>query len=300
MNPALASVGVGVVVIGLAALVGPPRSEPLESVSLQVVGSETVRPLLAACAESFMEVNPRADVIVRGGGSGDGIASLLHGIADIGMASRPLTVKERDFASAKGVELVVSELALDGIAVIVHPSNAVDALDIDQLKRIYSGEIARWSQLGGDGGIGSGASDAGGILPMARAPGSGTAALFSEQVLAGAALSAATQQLATNEAIVAEVASKPSAIGYTSLGALNNADSRVKTVALRAKTGSAATLPSVDSVRARAYPLTRTLYLIGADPRSTAARSFVAHCTGPAGRAMIQRMGHVAMQAAFQ
>jgi PBP superfamily domain len=101
MNPALAALGIGALVIGLVVLALPPQRQESDSFSLQVVGSETVRPLVTACAESFMASDPSADVIVRGGGSGDGIASLLHGIADIGMVSRPLTPKEREFASSK-------------------------------------------------------------------------------------------------------------------------------------------------------------------------------------------------------
>ena len=58
---------------------------------MQIVGSETMRPVVTACAEEFMTRNPQADIIVKGGGSGDGIAALLHGIVDIGMTSRDLS-----------------------------------------------------------------------------------------------------------------------------------------------------------------------------------------------------------------
>jgi phosphate transport system substrate-binding protein len=304
VNATLASVGVGAVVIGLAVLVGPPGSQLAESVSLQVAGSETVRPLVAACIESYLAKNPRAEVVVRGGGSDDGIASVLHGRVDIGMASRAPTAKEREVAVANGVELVLYELALDGVAVIVHPSNAVVALDLLQLHRIFSGEITRWRELGaandGSASKNNNDSDSDSILPVTRAPGSGTAALFAEQVLAGASPSASARPQATNEAIVAEVSKEPSAIGYTSLDALKAGEARVKTLALRAGPGSAPTQPSVDSVRARAYPLTRVLYLVGSAPRSAAARDFMAHCTGPANPAMLRRTGHVAMHAGLR
>ncbi|KNZ33708.1 MAG: hypothetical protein AD742_04565 [Methylibium sp. NZG] len=301
MNPALASVGVGAVVIGLAVLVGPPRSTLGESVSLTVAGSETVRPLVAACIESYTTKNPRAAVTVQGGGSAQGIAAVIDRRIDIGMASRPPNARERELASARGVELVMYELALDGVAVIVHRSNPVDALDLDQLRRVFSGEIVRWTDLGvaaaGRGGAASAGLGDDRIVPVARAPGSGTGDLFDEQVLAGTALGPATRRVATNEAIVADVASEPGAIGYTSLDALKQAEPDAKVVGLRGKREPTATTPTADTLRSRTYPLTRVLYLVGSAPRSSASRDFMAHCTGPANAAMLKRTGHVAMHA---
>jgi ABC-type phosphate transport system substrate-binding protein len=71
--------------------------------SVQVVGSESMHPSVTACAEDFMTRNPQADVIVKGGGSGDGVAALLHGITDIAMASRELTQREREYARSNSI-----------------------------------------------------------------------------------------------------------------------------------------------------------------------------------------------------
>ena len=72
---------------------------------VQIAGSESMRPVVTACAESFMTRNPKADIIIRGGGSGDGVAALLHGLVDVGMISRDLSKRERDYVSSKGMEI---------------------------------------------------------------------------------------------------------------------------------------------------------------------------------------------------
>ena len=134
---------------GLRALVFRRRfgTDAGQTGSLQIVGSETMRPVVTACAESFMAENPQADVIVRGGGSGDGMAALLHGMVDIGMISRDLSPKERDYAKSKGIDLSIAELARDGIAIIVHRSNNLAELDFDQLKSVYAGKRTKWRDI---------------------------------------------------------------------------------------------------------------------------------------------------------
>src|SRR5262249_32477300 len=192
-------------------------SSSLQSGSVQISGSETMRPVVTTCAEEFMTRNPKADVIVRGGGSGDGIAALLHGIVDIGMMSRELSQRERDYAAAKNIHLSVSELALDGVTIIVNRALAVTALGLGQLQAIFAGKIRNWRELE--------AGDAE-VLAFARADGSGTASLFGDRVLRDEAYAASVQRLPTNEAIVAEVATRPAAIGYTDFGAVRRAGAR--------------------------------------------------------------------------
>ena len=187
--------------------------------SVQVVGSESVRPVVAACAEEFMARNPKADIVVKGGGSGDGVAAILHGIADVGMTSRDLTQRERDYAASKGIELSEFHLARDGVTVIVNGASRMTALDLDQLQAIFTGRIRNWRELGGDDAE---------ITAFARAAGSGTASLFGDRILRGAPYASSVAQLPTNEAIVSEVAARAGAIGYTSLGALRTARNSVK------------------------------------------------------------------------
>ncbi len=121
-----------------------------------------------------MSKNPKADIIVKGGGSGDGVVAVLHGIADIGMVSRSLSRREREFAASKGIELNETPLARDGVTVIVNGANRVTSLTFEQLKDVFAGRTRNWRELGGDDRE---------IIAFARATGSGTASLFDEQVL---------------------------------------------------------------------------------------------------------------------
>ncbi|RLJ05933.1 MAG: phosphate ABC transporter substrate-binding protein, partial [Candidatus Aenigmatarchaeota archaeon] len=101
---------------------------------LIIQGSTTVLPIAQDAAEVFMQKRPEADISVRGGGSGTGIAALIDGICDIADSSRPMKKKEILKAKEKGVNPEPHVVAMDGIAVIVHPSNPVDGLTLTQLK----------------------------------------------------------------------------------------------------------------------------------------------------------------------
>jgi phosphate transport system substrate-binding protein len=257
--------------------------------SVQVAGSETMRPVVTACAEEFMIRNPQADIIVKGGGSGDGVASLLHGLVDIGMASRDLSRRERDYAAAKRIELSAAALALDGIAIVANRANAVRALDLRQLQGIFAGKIRTWREV--EGGEGE-------ILAVARAAGSGTASLFGERVMGEEPYAASVKHLPTNEAIVAEVAARPGAIGYTGLGALRSAGDRVEVIALRNDPQATPVAAKPETVRSGAYPLTRSLYLATAGRPPGTAKAFIDFCLSPSGQALFQRAGYVAIAAA--
>jgi phosphate transport system substrate-binding protein len=285
----LASYAIPVCVIGIAVLVyasTASETAPALTGSVQIAGSETIRPVIAACAEEFMTRNPAADVVVKGGGSGDGIAALLHGIVDIGMISRELSDRERAYAAAQGIEIAMVELGLDGITIIVHRDNPIAALALDRIRDVFVGTITSWRALGG--------ADAD-IEALARAEGSGTAVLFGERVLAGRSYHGTVRQLPTNEAIVREVAARPHAIGYTSLGALRAARDGIRVVSLHSDGRASPVSPSADTVRSRRYPLTRTLYLSVAGAPSGVVRAFLDFCTTGGGRALVQSAGYVAV-----
>lgn len=267
----------------------PQDSAATQSGSVQVAGSETMRAVMTACAEDFMTRNPESDVIVKGGGSGDGIAALLHGMVDIGMTSRELSQREHDYAASKNIDVSLSELALDGITIIVNRANPLSTLDLSQLQSIFAGRARNWRDFE------SGETD---IVTVARAPGSGTASLFDERVMGEKPYAASVQRLPTNEAIVAEVAARPGAIGYTSLGALRGAGDRVKVVALRTQPQSIAVTPSADTIRSSQYPLTRTLYLGTVGKAAGAPKAFADFCLGISTQPLLQRAGYVSISRA--
>jgi len=264
----------------------PSAGSMSHSGSVQVSGSETMRSAVTACAEDFMMRHPQADIIVRGGGSGDGIAALLHGIVDIGMTSRELSKRERDYAAARGIELSVVALALDGVTLVAHRSSAVGALSLAQVQAIFAGRISNWRELDGPDAA---------IHAFARAEGSGTASLFGERVMSEVAYAASVQRLPTNEAIVAEVAKRPGAIGYTGLGALRSGSNLVQMVALRRDMQSAPVTANAETVRSKEYPLVRALSFVSAGDLAGTAKAFLDACLSPRGQALFQRAGYIGM-----
>jgi phosphate transport system substrate-binding protein len=263
-----------------------PSTPVVSHSTVQIIGSETMRPLIAACAEAFMATRPEADIIVRGGGTGDGIASILHGIGDVAMASRQLDANEKEFARGKGFELVASVIALDAIALVVHRDNPVRSLTLSQIKGIFSGEMKDWSTFGGPSI---------GINLAHRAIGSGTAGLFEEKIsLSNRPRSG--KEFATNEEVVAEVASDVRAIGYTGLGALRLAEDKVVAIGIVAEGHEAAIRPDEVSIRSGTYPLTRQLSLVASRPMPTTTTEFIEFCSGAYGRTLVQRSGYLAVE----
>lgn len=252
--------------------------------SVQVAGSETMRSVVGACAEEFMSRNPHADIIIRGGGSGDGMAALLHGMTDVAMVSRELSSREREFGRSKGIELSAIPLALDGIAIIANRANVSTELSLDQLRDIFAGKLRSWQALGG----GSAEIDI-----LARMAGSGTGTVFDEKVMKGTPYAPKVQRLATNEEIVAAVARRPAAIGYTGLGALKGSSEQIKVLALKLGANAAPLLPSLENLRSGAYPLTRGLTLVTAGKPTHTVGDFVAFCSGEDGRPFLQNAGYI-------
>ena len=168
------------------------------------VGSTSMEDVMLTLAEQFMLDNEGVTVSVEGGGSGAGVEAALNGSADIGLASRALKDEE------KSQGLVETELALDGIAIIVNAENPVANLTVEQIAQIYTGEIADWSEVGGT---------AGEIARVGRESGSGTRDGF-ESITGTDGTCQYSQELTSTGAVIEAVRQNPQAIGYASLSAV--------------------------------------------------------------------------------
>ena len=107
-----------------------------------VAGSSSVTPVMEKLAEAYKALNPNVTVEVNQSDSTTGITSAIEGACDLGMASRDLKDSEKDQGATATV------IATDGIAVIVNNGNKVDGLTADQVKRIFTGEVSKWSEIG--------------------------------------------------------------------------------------------------------------------------------------------------------
>jgi phosphate transport system substrate-binding protein len=261
--------------------------------SLQCIGSDTLVNLALAWAEAWMSLRPEVRISVTGGGSGTGIAALVAGTVDIANASREMSAEEIAAARENGIEPVRRTVALDAIAVVVHPSNPVTGLTLAQVAGAYTGGIRRWADLGG--------ADLP-IVLLSRESNSGTYAYFLEQVVrqgrkdATDLFSPETLLMPSSEGISTEVRQNPNAIGYDGLGYVT-ADQ--KTVALARDSTSPFVLPSAATVIDGTYPVSRPLFMYTAGEPRGAAKEFLDFVTGE-GQRLVAGLGFVPLQEGSQ
>ncbi|HOF86693.1 MAG TPA: phosphate ABC transporter substrate-binding protein [Armatimonadota bacterium] len=218
---------------------------------IQVKGSDTMVNLCQAWAEAFM-AKTKIPVSVTGGGSGTGIAALINGKTDICTASRPMKAEEIRAARQNGITPKETIVAWDGISVVINPNNKASKLTMEQLAKIYIGEITNWKEVGGADGK---------ILLLGREVNSGTHVFFKEHVIQGykktADYAKSMLMLPSNQAIHDEVAKNVNAVGYIGLGYVTP---KVAALAVAAEAGKPYVLPSVKSVKDKTYPVARPLY----------------------------------------
>ena len=169
-------------------------------------GSTSMEKVIGALGESFMEANSGTTFTYNPTGSGSGIQAVSEGRCDIGLSSRAL----KDDEKASGLK--ETTLALDGIAIIVNPQNPVQDLTLEQIAKIYTGEITNWKDVGG--------SDAE-IVRIGREAGSGTRDGF-ESITDTKDACQYRQELTSTGDVIATVSQNPNAIGYASLAAIKD------------------------------------------------------------------------------
>jgi len=254
---------------------------------IQIKGSDTIVNLSQAWAEAFMTENPQTSLAVTGGGSGTGIAALINGTTDIANASRKIKKKELDDAQKNGSYPEEFKVAIDALAVIVNPANPVKELTIDQLSGIFTGKITNWNEVGGKDEK---------ILVLSRERNSGTHLYFLEQVLRKGNEKGPEQfapsvlMLPSSEAIINETSTSESAIGYDGLGYVT---SKVKTLAIAAKSGDPFIQPSKETATNRTYPIWRFLYVYTAFKPKGEVKAFIDFALSEKGQKIVEEMGFV-------
>ncbi|MCP4539232.1 MAG: phosphate ABC transporter substrate-binding protein [Chloroflexi bacterium] len=218
-------------------------------------GSDTLVNLALAWAEAYMGAYPEMRISVTGGGSGTGIAAMINGTVDIANASRGMKKEEVAAAEDNGITPIEFVVARDAIAVVVHPSNPVDGLTLEQISDIYTMKITNWSEVGGKDCP---------IVLLSRESNSGTYVYFLENVIrmgnkeSDLLFAPDTLLMPSSEGISAEVRQNPNAIGYDGLGYVTH-DQKMVSIARGA--GDSYILPSVATVNDGSYPISRPLYM---------------------------------------
>jgi len=226
-----------------------------------VSGSTSVQPYIEVLAEEYEFLHPEKAIDVQGGGSSAGIMAVESGIADIGMSSRPLKDDE--------LHLWVIQIAKDGLAMIVHPDNPVSNLSWTQVRKVYTGEITNWRELGGADKR---------IHIIAREEGSGTRGAFEDLVMREDRITPRAIVQSSNGAVRQLVSGDPDSIGFISLGLV---DETVKALQLN---GIAATR---ENVMDSSYTLYRPFLFIAKEEPTGYAAQFVEYVLSPEGKQLM-------------
>lgn len=281
---------VGVSLVLLAACRPAEGEAGAFGVVIKNVGSDTIVNLAVEWAEAYQAVRPDMRITVTGGGSGTGIAGLINGAVDIANASRQMKPEELESAEANGIAPVEHVIARDAIAIVIHPSNPVDRLTLQQLSDIFSGRIVNWSEVGGEDRP---------IVLLSRESNSGTHVYFLEQVVrlgdkhATTLFSPDTLLMPSSEGISAEVRQNPNGIGYDGLGYVTPDQ---KTIAVAKESGGPFVLPMVETVNSGEYPIARDLYMYTAgEPQGTIAE-YLDWIRSPEGQAIVGELGFVPLE----
>lgn len=256
--------------------------------AIQNKGSDTMVNVALAWAEAYRLVEPEVSIAVTGGGSGTGISALINGTVDIANASRKMKESEIEAARANGIEPVEFVVAVDALAVVVHPDNPVSQLSIDQLSDIFTGRVTNWKELGGNDAE---------IVLVSRETNSGTHVYFLEEVVRKGEsdnkdiFAPQTLLMPSSVGITSEVQRNPNAIGYDGLGYVN--PEHEKLIAVSEGPGEPFVTPSVATGADGSYPISRDLYMYTAGEPQGAIASYMQWIQGPEAQQIVADLGFI-------
>jgi phosphate transport system substrate-binding protein len=241
-----------------------------------IKGSTTVLPIAQKVAEAYMKEHPDVDISLSGGGSGNGIKALIDGTTDVADSSRFIKEKEVSLAVERGTYPVPFAVAYDCIVPIVHPSNPLENITMEQLKTVYMGKINNWKELGGLDKK---------VVVISRDTSSGTYEVWEEKVMEKERVYPGALLQASNGAVVQAVAKNRYAIGYIGLGYLNDS---VKMLTVNGIEGSEQT--TLDG----SYPVSRPLFMFTRGWPQGETMSFINYVLHPhKGQKHVKATGYV-------
>ena len=249
--------------------------------TLTIKGSDTLLHVSLKWAEEF-DKKTGVKVSVDGGGSGTGIAALLNGACQIANASRKIKDKEVKLAQSKGMDVVETVVAKDGITVIVNKACPVKNLTLEQIKKIFTGAYTNWKQV-------DPSFDAE-IVCYSRKSTSGTYAFFQKVALKKQEYRQDAKFVDSNSAIVTGVEQAAGGIGYVGLGYYEGAKSRVGAVKVEGVG------PAVATVVDGSYPIARGLQIYTVGRPTGVAKQYVDFILSSEGQQIVAKQGFVPLK----
>lgn len=257
-----------------------------QSGSVSIKGSDTLLIINQRWAEAFGKSNPNISVSVTGGGSSIGIRAFINRVADICASSRKM--KASEIGNARSNRAIANEIpvALDGLAILVHSTNPVKSLTMDELRRIYIGQIKNWSDLGGPNMP---------ITVYSRDSNSGTYGFFQEKVLRNQNWGPQVRFLPSTSEEVREVARTEGGIAYGGVAYFIN-KKNTKILPIAAAKGGEPIPPTEEMVRSKKYPIWRYLYYYTNGKPTGATKSFIDFCLSNEGQKIVEQVGYYSVK----
>ena len=232
-------------------------------------GSTSMEKVIGYLSEAYMDENKNVKVTYNPTGSGSGIQAVSEGRCDIGLSSRDLKDDEKQ-------KLDGTVVAIDGIAIIVNPENTVEDLSVEQIGKIYTGEITNWKEVGGEDKP---------IVPIGREAASGTRDGF-ESITGTKDKCKYSQELTSTGDVIQTVSGNPNAIGYASLAAVKDT---IKVLSVEE------VKPSKETIQDKTYKIQRNFVLVTrkGTALSADAQKFFDFATSSAADSLIEKAGAI-------
>jgi phosphate transport system substrate-binding protein len=238
--------------------------------SLSIAGGTAHIPVMKEAAKRIMTYNPDVSITVAGGGSGVGVQKVGEGLVDIGNTGRPISAQEKEKYG-----LLSFAFAVDGVGVAVHPDNPVRDVSREQVQAVFAGEISSWKELGGPERS---------INLYTRDEASGTRKVFWKKALGKGDVSVKANVVPSNGAMKVAVSRDKAAIGYLSIGHMDDSIARVALDGV---------LPTQENAVDGSYTVIRKLYMNTKGEPSPLAQAFIDYVQGPAGAEIVSESGFI-------
>jgi phosphate transport system substrate-binding protein len=269
---------IGIFCLGLLALSVQPGLAGSSSLSafdslsgsLSIAGGTAHIPVMKEAAKRIMTHNPDISITVAGGGSGVGVQKVGEGLVDIGNTGRPISAQEKEKYG-----LLSFAFAIDGVGLAVHPDNPIRDLTSEQVQAVFAGEITSWKDLDGPDRA---------INLYTRDEASGTRKVFWKKALGKGNIAVKANVVPSNGAMKVAISRDKAAIGYLSIGHMDDSIARVAIDGV---------LPTQENAVEGSYTVLRKLYMNTKGEPSPLAQAFIDYVQTPEGGEIVSKSGFI-------